>query len=162
MGQPTWRKIGTLAVPMQKGCAWTPALDYLTPGRLYKVDVPSALRRTEQASGTNQTATDEQTWTPESASPCTADGDMMGLTRKNGAPPLPDVRVGALIARVGGSTADQAGEKERTVLFAVGRHCVFQAPEPPKVGTLYLGINDTPGSASRLEGRLEVEIWEAL
>ena len=33
--------------------------------------------------------------------------------------------VGALLAKIGGSTADLKPEKDKMVLFTVGRHCVF-------------------------------------
>lgn len=174
MGQPTWRDVKTVSVPERTGAIWTPVLDYLTPGRLYRLKVEPRPPAPQQAApvggeqggpgqpGAQQPAPVEQTWTPESApAPCTADGDTSGLARKDPVA-LSDVRVGALIARIGGSTADHTGDKEKTVVFAVGRHCVFQAPEAPRVGSLYLSINDTTSSAARIDGQLEVKISEAL
>jgi hypothetical protein len=162
MGQPTWRVIKTQLVPERPGCVWTPALDYLTPGRLYKIGVPELPKEPAEGDAGDET-TVLQTWTPESVTePCTADGTGAEITRKNGTVPLTDVRVGALIGRIGGSTADHVGQAEKMVLFAVGRYCVFQAPEAPKTGPLYLGVNDTSGSACHLKGQLQVQIWEAL
>lgn len=162
MGQPTWRVISTSLVPERPGCVWTPALDYLTPGRLYRIDVQELPKEPAEGDPGDKT-TVVQTWTPESvADPCTADGAEAEITRKNGSVPLTDVRIGALIGRVGGSTADHVGQAERMMLFGVGRYCVFQAPEAAKAGPLYLGVNDTPGSACHLKGQLQVRISEAL
>jgi hypothetical protein len=103
----------------------------------------------------------EQTWQPEGGAECSADGDP-GIVRKTGACPIVEVNGGALIARIGGSTTDGAGDKERSALFSVGRHCVFQAPDNPRIGALYLGMNDTSVNAPMLKGQLKVLIDEAL
>jgi hypothetical protein len=70
--------------------------------------------------------------------------------------------VGALIGRIGGSTADFKADKDKFVLFGVGKYCVFTGPEAMKTGCLYLGINDTPAAMAKVQGHLEVTIWEAL
>jgi hypothetical protein len=69
--------------------------------------------------------------------------------------------VGALLAKIGGSTADLKPEKDKVVLFAVGRHCVFTV-EATKAGTLYLGVNDTLDCLVRVRGQLEITLPEAL
>jgi hypothetical protein len=69
--------------------------------------------------------------------------------------------VGALLAKIGGSTADLKPDKEKVVLFAVGRHCVFTV-EATKTGTLYLGVNDALDSLVRVRGQLEITLSEAL
>ena len=96
-----------------------------------------------------------QTWQPEGTKTCTADG----ATALDRTVLLPAAPAGALIAKIGGSSADTTVDK--LPLFAVGRHCVFTV-EAGKAGTLYLGVNDAVGSMARLTGHLTVRLWEAL
>jgi hypothetical protein len=195
MGQPTWREIKRVTVPEREESIWTPALDYITPGKLYRILVPaksvgstaaaSALpteSRDDKASGQagggspQASAADDplapvdtedepgvpsaqdQRWQPESGKECTADGDRR--ISRNDAIFIEGCASGALIAKVGGSTADLKADKDKLVLFSVGRHCVFSISDPAKAGSLYLGINDT--AVARVRGRLEVTIFEAL
>ena len=69
---------------------------------------------------------------------------------------------GALIAKIGGSTADVKPDKDKTTLFSVGRHCVFSIADAAKVGSLYLGINDSKETIARVQGGLQVKIYESL
>jgi hypothetical protein len=69
---------------------------------------------------------------------------------------------GALIAKIGGSTADLKPDKDKLLLFSVGRHCVFSIADGSKVGSLYLGMNDTKETLRKVHGQLEVTIFEAL
>jgi len=39
MGEPTWTEIKTVRVPERQGCVWTRALDWLTPSKLYRIEV---------------------------------------------------------------------------------------------------------------------------
>jgi hypothetical protein len=96
-----------------------------------------------------------QTWQPEGTKECTADGE----TALDRTVLLATAPAGALIAKIGGSSADTTVDK--VPLFAVGRHCVFTV-EAGKAGTLYLGVNDAVGSMARLTGHLTVKLWEAL
>jgi hypothetical protein len=192
MGQPTWREIKKLTVPEREDSVWTPALDYVTPGKLYRILVPiksvesdpgtlvPTVESKEEAPGGQtggklpEASADkplappaaevkpqvrvDQRWKPESGEMCTADGDL-GIVRSDptfmeGCAP------GALIAKIGGSTADRKADKDKLVLFSVGRHCVFSISDPAKAGSLYLGINDT--AAAKVSGCLEVTISEAL
>ena len=75
---------------------------------------------------------------------------------------LPDARLGALIAKVGGSTADAAPDKNVVTVFAAGRYCVFKAPEEGKTGPLYLTVNDSPTGAAQVTGSLDVVISESM
>lgn len=144
MGQPTWREVRRVKVPGEKRMAWTPALDFVTPGKLYRIIVDS-----------------KQEWTPESSSAkCGADGDAT-LTRSSDAV-LTSSAIGALIAKIGGSTADLKPDTNKVVLFSAGRHCVFSVADAAKAGPLYLGINDLPNSQTRVEGQIEVIIEESL
>jgi hypothetical protein len=283
MGQPSWREIKQVRVPEYEGCMWTPALDYVTPGRLYKLTVatppglglvppaappvplaavggaadaapaepapvppeapvhppaangdapeaapaepapvppeapvhpPAANGDAAEAAppepapvppeapvhppaaagdagappeaaagdaaaaaaappappalGEQHPAADllaalpppTSRWTPEMGKECTSDGDP-SLDRHNSVV-MDGCAVGALIAKIGGSTADLKPDKEKMLIFGVGRHCVFSVADASKTGSLYLGINDTPQGATRARGRLTVTILEAL
>lgn len=169
MGQPTWGRNETIVrVPDREGSTWTLALDWLTPGKLYRIEVRSVAEA--PPSGDPEAPkpapaplpAEEQKWTPFGASQaCTADGDTTGLSRRE---PLliPEARLGALIAKVGGGTADIVVDKAATLLFPVGRYCVFKAPEDPKTGPLFLAMNDSPASAGQATASLHVVITEAL
>jgi hypothetical protein len=39
MGEPTWTEVKTVRVPERQGCVWTRALDWLTPSKLYRIEV---------------------------------------------------------------------------------------------------------------------------
>lgn len=141
MGQPTWRNIKTVKVP-DKNKAWTPALDFVTPGKLYRLVAKSD-------------------WKPESSQKkCDADGDAT-LTR-SGDVVLGTSAIGALIAKIGGSTADLKPDNNKVTLFSAGRYCVFSIADAAKAGPLYLGINDLPSSQTNVEGQIEVTIEESL
>src|ERR1700686_430938 len=51
MGQPRWREIKRVIVPGREASLWTPALDYVTPGKLYRLVVetcPGAIAPTPE------------------------------------------------------------------------------------------------------------------
>jgi hypothetical protein len=223
MGQPTWRLIRKLMVPQREAGLWTPALDYVSAGKLYRIlvetlaeppqaaaanpapDAQAANAAAENPSPNLQLESDtaapppavvakpapaadvgldqgnggggtggpgaaqgpdaalprDQQWTPDAGHPCTADGDP-SFTRKAATLIIDTCATGALIAKVGGSTADIRPDKDKVTLFGVGRHCVFSITDANKTGSLYLGVNDAPESIRRLQGQLEVTISEAL
>jgi hypothetical protein len=186
MGQPTWRQIKKLMVPEREAGLWTPALDYVSTGKLYRIlvetqvdtapaqpqpaaaqvgadvaadaDGGAAMPVAAQANGAPPppAAADaaehppagpiepavprDQQWTPEAGTPCTADGDP-SLERKDGGLVIETCAAGALIAKIGGSTADIKPDTNKATMF---------------------GVNDTKGSIRRLQGQLEVTIFEAL
>ena len=141
MGQPTWREIKKLKVPEKKK-AWTPALDFVTPGKMYRI-----------------MATSE--WKPESSEKkCDADGNA-ALTRC-GDVILATSPTGALIAKIGGSTADLKPDSNKVTLFSAGRYCIFSIADAAKAGPLYLGINDLAGSQTNVDGQIDVTIEESL
>jgi hypothetical protein len=151
----TWRPITTTKIPEREGCAWTPVVDYLVPGKTYRLEVPM---RDIPASPGAPAKTEDQKWRPESAGECSADGDpekQIDNLMISGA------AVGALVGKIGGSTADLKPDKDKLVLFTVGRYCVFTV-EAAKAGTLYLGANDTMDSLVRVQGQLEIKLSEAL
>jgi hypothetical protein len=157
MAKPAWQSIVThLKVPGANGVSWTVALELVTPGTLLKIEVDPA----------------SAAWKPDGfTSTCTADGDVDGKARGLLSPPAPllaSAAVGALIARIGGSTADMTldiGPPPPTsparLVFSVGRHCVFSVPTAP-IGGLFLGINDSGARMAAIIGSLSVNIFEAL
>lgn len=180
MGQPTWREIKTVTVPDREGSIWTPALDYITSGKLYHLVVearpePPAPQPQPQAQQAVQPQPAvqppdvappappllrDQHWRPESGVDCTADGD--AALSRNGPLILDGCPAGALIAKIGGSTADVKPDQEKNTLFSVGRHCVFSITDSTKVGSLYLGMNDAKETMARIRGGLQVKIYESL
>ncbi|WP_428671111.1 hypothetical protein [Reyranella sp.] len=78
---------------------------------------------------------------------------------------VPSAPRGALIARIGGSTADQGPDPSETaparIVFAIGRKCVFTVPEKP-TGSLFLGVNDDPSRMADVSGAILVDIYEAI
>ncbi len=81
-----------------------------------------------------------------------------------GTPLVPSAPRGALIARIGGSTADQIADTALPpvrVLFSIGRKCVFTVPDK-LTGSLFLGVNDDPSRMADVSGMLMVDIYEAI
>jgi hypothetical protein len=160
MGQPMWRKIvPELKVPEAAGQPWTLALEVLTAGRIMKLEVVVDTTRAPPERGE---------WTPKDFSAaCKADGDFTGTARPNppvGTPLVASASLGALIARIGGSTADQTadgGQNPARIIFSVGRKCIFTVPTAP-TGSLFLGVNDDPSRMTGLTGHLLVDIYEAI
>jgi hypothetical protein len=145
MGQPSWRRIapaagGHLMVPEAAGILWTRALDYLIPGKLIRITVISPV----------------PSWRPEGLT-CGPDGDPAAAKADL---PVSGAARGALVGRIGGSTADLTSDN-RMLLFSVGRVCVLKVPDE-KHGGLFLGVNDKPELAINLQGSLEVAIDEAI
>ena len=145
MGQPTWSKIkADLKVPGDAKMAWTPAMDLVTPGKSYRITVDA-----------------KQEWKPASGSAkCNADGDAAIMLNSDVV--LNTSAVGALIAKIGGSTADLKPDANKVTVFSVGRYCVFSVADAAKAGPLYLGINDLPNSQAKVVGQIEVTIEESL
>lgn len=155
MAQPTWREIARVKVPGRPETLWTGALDFVTPTKLYRIAVEP-----QSAAAAGGASLQDQRWTPLSGQACTADGDPT-LSRSE-ALVIDGCPAGALIGKIGGSTADSKPDSDKCILFSVGRHCVFSISEPTRAGALYLGINDARVAISGVAGQLEVRIDEAL
>ena len=67
----------------------------------------------------------------------------------------PDAPVGALIGKIGGSTADSS--VEGTLRFVVGRYCAFRLAAEHS-GPLFLTINDTRTGYADNGGQVQVTI----
>jgi hypothetical protein len=137
MSDLLWRKLKEVMVPELPGASWSVALDYVEPKRFYRVKV--------QAGG--------QWRLKGQPADCSADGYPRDVIRASGGSPLvADAPLGCLIAKVGGSTADNTG-----LLFAAGRFSVFQVDEG-KAGPLYLGVNDLPIYMSDVQSAAQVKV----
>ncbi|MBX3305911.1 MAG: hypothetical protein KF751_07640 [Nitrospira sp.] len=148
MDEHIWRSVRILKVPKFQGAMWTPALDSLIPKRLYRIRVK-----------------DGATWQLDGATAaCSADGYDQPPQR-SGDSICTTAHFGALIAKIGGGTADKiepnTAAKTGTI-FGVGRYCVFQIPDDTKIGPVYLGANDLLSGMSKIQGQIEVEIEMAL
>jgi|ERR1051326_4760873 hypothetical protein len=160
MPQPIWRKIvPELAIP-EPGKQWRMAVPLLTVGKVMRVQVVIDTNRAPPVPGT---------WTPAGfAAPCTADGDFdataRGQVAQSGTLLVASAPPGALIARIGGSTADQTPDTASTpsrITFSIGRECIFTVPTTP-TGSLFLGVNDDPSRMADVAGQLIVDIFEAI
>lgn len=173
MPQPVWRQVAQLEVPAprkpsEEPSRWTLALELAPAGKLLKIEV------------TGDTEGNKRTWTPSSfTKSCSADGDIVGdalkpNTKAPSAMPVPGAPRGALVGRIGGSTADDLplvsapgtaaaipAPPPTVVLFSVGRQCVFSVPSTP-LGSLYLGVNDEQSQMAGVQGPLLVTIYESL
>lgn len=87
------------------------------------------------------------------------------VSRKNeGAPLLNTAPRGALIGRIGGSTADNSIDPnaKTKLFFPVGSYCVLLVPDSPIVGALFLGVNDSPARMGSVTDNLYVNVYEGL
>ncbi len=159
MPQPAWRLIvEKKQIPDPQNAQWTQVLDYANPTKLLKIVVVNQ----------NGEPDPTKTWQPKGfpAGGCSADGDYENKQSPQitGSPLLVSAPRGALIGRIGGSTADQsvdASTNPSRIIFAVGRFCVLAVPTAP-VGALFLAVNDSPERMGGVTQNLSVNIYEAL
>jgi hypothetical protein len=114
MADLLWRKLKDVTVPAQpktataSGTAWTAALDFVAAKRLYRLQVQAAGKWKLK----DQTAD------------CTADGYTRDVVRAATPLLIPESPLGALIAKIGGGTADNTG-----LIFAA--HCIWEPTTSP-------------------------------
>jgi hypothetical protein len=140
MKKPAWRtlKLAKDPLPAKSIGLWTQVIDY--------IEGPTRLRF--KASGK---------WTYAEGRETGPEGD-----RNLGFPQdvlLPGAPLGALVGKIGGSSADKPDPTKQTV-FAVGTDCVISVDEKTK-GTLFLTMNDEPSQFDGHDGEIKVEVWEA-
>jgi hypothetical protein len=98
----------------------------------------------------------QQKWNYSSEGKCTADGDPRASL--NPATCLmTDAPPGALIAKIGGSTA---GKTDGLKLYVVGSFCVIELDDKTK-GPLFLTMNHDPMSSLERNGSLKVTISQS-
>jgi len=167
MPQPVWRQVAQAEVPSptkppEEKSRWVLALELAPAGKTMKIEV------------TGDKDGNKRTWTPKSFSTaCSADGDIAGAQKADPQPssamPVAGAPRGALIGRIGGSTADNFPPASQGnpvppapyVLFPVGRKCVIAVPAT-LVGSLFLGVNDEQAQMAEVQGSLLVTIYEAV
>src|SRR6266850_6996619 len=120
MSEYIWRPLARVKVN-PNGAAWTPAIECTIPNRIYRLRTAGK-------------------WKVDSKE-CTADGDP-ALPKPSQSLICPTASRGALVAKIGGGTADNSG-----TILGIGRYCIIQTtPSATQnlVGPLYLGANDVP------------------
>jgi hypothetical protein len=130
-----WAEVFKAEVPAKPQGLWTLVAEYVHGPALVKIEAPADGR-----------------WTYAERGGCAADGDLLSLISPQ-ACLLRGAPVGALIAKVGGSTA---GTTDGT-MFLVGRSCIYELDQS-KRGPLYLTINDEPSGMDNNGGKLAVTI----
>jgi hypothetical protein len=124
MNVKDWQKIGEVKGDnLELKAAWYRVVEHVAAGKLLKFD-----------------AKGEWAFFPGFAQKCGPDG-FLGLPIPDARLMLPNAPVGALIGKIGGSTADQ---KDGT-LFSIGSFSIFAVPEKAG-GPVYFGLNAIPGA----------------
>lgn len=134
-----WKEIADCEVPAKPTGVWTRVCDY----------VEGVTRLKLEADGR---------WSYGEGRSCGPDGDLGSLIDTetclmSGAP------VGALIGKLGGSTAGRADG----YVFVVGSSCVLEpgaSEEIPKAGPLYLTVNDLPAGLADNSGTLHAKVFD--
>ena len=129
-----WSHVIKTEVPAQPAGLWTLVIEYLRGPALVKVQA------------------EDKKWKYSQANACTADGDLLSLVSTQSCI-LKGAPVGALIGKIGGSTA---GVSDGTV-FLAGKMCIIKLDQS-KRGPLYLTINDELTGMGNNDGKLEVEV----
>jgi hypothetical protein len=151
MTTPSWREIKWARVPARPDGLWNMIVEHIAGPRLLRISVKDLDK------DKNPVAVK---WKLAAAEECGANG-IIKTAAHTGALNTSAPR-GALIAKVGGSTADLADATavaaRRT--FTVGAYCVVSL-EKTDTGPLFLTMNDDPDSFSNHDGELLVLIEEA-
>jgi hypothetical protein len=116
---------------------WTCAYDFIKGPMLLKFEVKPT----------------EQEWNYSFGTSCTADGDPGSMLSSTGCL-MPKAPVGALIVKIGGSTASAADGK---LVALVGTYAIVEVPAGA-YGPLYLTINDEPSGITNNDGSVKVDI----
>lgn len=140
MTQPPWQALELIKnkVPAKPDGLWTIVYWYL--------EGPMKLKL--QATGQ---------WEYSPAKKCSPDGGRSaGLLQDSLVLSAP---VGALIGKIGGSTADKP-DPTKQLVFTVGSTCVILLDDKTK-GALFLTMNDQVSRFDDHSGEISVEAWEA-
>jgi hypothetical protein len=156
MTEPNWQPLAsTIVVNARPVGLWTRAVDYVAGPRKLKITADPTLAWTLGSSSTGP------------------DGDPNQSPNANALPLLPSALLGSLIAKIGGSAADNtapvvsaAGLPPVAPIgvptpFSIGSFCILEIPATQK-GSLFLTMNDTAGAFAQHSGSLTVNIFEAL
>ena len=130
-----WKAMPDTNVPARPSGLWTLADEYVRGPALIRFTTDPAIK-----------------WNYATRSDCTADGDMASMISSQAAI-MPGAPVGALIAKIGGSSAGQSDGR----LFLVGSFAIIEIDANTR-GPLYLTINDEASGMDNNSGNLTVSI----
>jgi hypothetical protein len=155
MADPNWDSGTTVVVLAQPTNGfWTKVLDYVDSSKRLKFVVDDKVEGPPAEGG--KPSEKNNKWFYANQKECTADGDpAAGVNAANCL--VPDAPVGALIAKIGGSTA---GKSDGAKLFVVGSFCTFDLDDKTK-GALYLTMNADPMTLTGRSGQLSVKIFRS-
>lgn len=152
--QPLWRSlVSELEIPAKPDGIWTRVLDYVGPSRRLLFTATGRWVWQDPASQP-PSGVSAYPKAPDPKGECGPDGDLGTSVSEECL--SPDALPGALIGKIGGSSASV----KNTSAFAVGSYCVLEVAETSK-GPLFLTINDAPLGMADNSGKLLVSIWEA-
>ena len=153
MTNPSWRVIKTVKIDAKPQGLWNVALEYVSGPRLLRL---TALDKDEKGAAL------AKSWHPTANEESGPDG-LLKTGAKTGrlyamAP------FGALIGKLGGSSADQPDTavtaKDGQKMFAVGSYAVIALGKDDG-GPLFLTMNDSPEGFAEHSGTLYVRLEEA-
>ena len=154
MTKPAWREVQVVNVPAKPAGLWNLVLPYVAGPRLLRLTTRDKDEK-NQAVPTAWRTSDGEECGPEGIPKNTAKPGVLCATAPTG----------ALIAKLGGSTADQpdpgaGGPYPGRKVFAVGSYAVVALANNDS-GPLFLTMNDDPESFAKHAGALTVLIEEA-
>ena len=139
---------------------WTLALDYIDANKRMKFvvedqrDTPPAGQGQQQGAGPQR---EPNKWSYAQGKTCAADGDPKAPVNPANCL-ITDAPPGALIAKVGGSTAGKVSDGLKS--FVVGSLCVYDTDANTK-GVVYLTMNADPMGLSERSGFIRVRIYRS-
>lgn len=153
MSDPNWDDWKTTDVPAKPGHGyWTMVADYVDASTRLNFVADDERDGPSEAAG-QPPKKEANKWSYADGKACYADGDPKAPINPANCL-LPDAPPGALIGKIGGSTA---GKSDGVKMFVVGSFCVFELDANTK-GALYLTMNADPMSSLKRDGHLRVKI----
>ena len=155
MADPNWDRGVDIDVPAKPTHGnWTQAVDYVDAAKRLKFVVDD--ERPDPAAAV-QPARIPNKWNYAQDRACAADGDPKAPINPANCL-IPDAPPGALIAKIGGSTAGKTGDGVKS--FVVGSFCVIDIDDKTK-GTVYLTMNADPMGLLDRTGELRVKVYRS-
>jgi hypothetical protein len=151
---PQWTPLKRFKVEARPTGLWSVVSDYVPGSRLLRFTLLDKNAQNLPVS---------TSWSPATGVQCGADG--IGIATAKAGLLTPSALCGALIAKLGGSSADVPDGSQPTApygnkrVFAVGSHCVISLAAT-EGGSLFLTMNDSPEGFANHSGELYVLIEE--
>lgn len=151
---PSWQKIKLFELKADSAQLWNLVTSYIPGARLLRLTVVAQDEKQQTVS---------TSWSPVSGRTCGADG--IFVTPAKSGLLNTGALYGALIGKVGGSSADVPDISSPTApygskrVFAVGSHCVISLANT-EGGPLYLTMNDNPDGFVTHSGSLHILMEE--